>query len=80
MDTIRYSAARSFLADIMERVANSHEPVIITRSRKQAVVVLSLENYKSIQETVYLLHSTKNAQRVLESIAQFKADAARREG
>ncbi|MCW0451258.1 type II toxin-antitoxin system Phd/YefM family antitoxin [Xanthomonas sacchari] len=73
MDTITYSAARAALADTMDRVVNNHEPVIITRSREQAVVMLSLEDYKAMEETAYLLRSPKNAQRLLESIAQLES-------
>lgn len=73
MDTITYSAARAALADTMERVVNNHEPVIITRSREQSVVMLSLEDYKAMEETAYLLRSPKSAQRLLESIAQLES-------
>ncbi|WP_371181198.1 type II toxin-antitoxin system Phd/YefM family antitoxin [Xanthomonas sacchari] len=79
MDIISYNVARSSLADIMDRVATNRQPVIITRSRKQAVVMLSLEDYKSMEETAYLLCSQKNAQRLLESVAQLKSDAASQE-
>ncbi|APP79778.1 type II toxin-antitoxin system Phd/YefM family antitoxin [Xanthomonas hortorum pv. vitians] len=73
MDTITYSAARASLADTMDRVVNDHEPVIITRSGERAVVMVSLEDYKAMEETAYLLRSPKSAQRLLESIAQLEA-------
>ncbi|WP_049622013.1 type II toxin-antitoxin system Phd/YefM family antitoxin [Frateuria defendens] len=74
MDTITYTAVRAALADTMDRVTNDHEPVIITRSAKQqSVVMLSLDDYKAMEETAYLLRSPKNAQRLLESIAQLEA-------
>ncbi len=73
MDTITYTAARATLADTMDRVINDHEPVIITRSARQSVVMLSLADYKAMQETTYLLRSPANAQRLLESIAQLEA-------
>jgi antitoxin YefM len=73
MDTISYSAARANLADTMDRVCDDHEPVIITRSGQQAVVMLSLDDFKSLEETSYLLRSPKNAQRLLESIAALEA-------
>ena len=73
MDTITYTAARATLADTMDRVVNDHEPVIITRSARQSVVMLSLADYKAMQETTYLLRSPANAQRLLESIAQLEA-------
>ena len=52
----------------MDRVCNDHDPVIITRNRDQAVVMLSLEDYESLQETAYLLRSPANAKRLLDSI------------
>lgn len=73
MDTITYTAARASLADTMDRVVNDHEPVIITRSSQQSVVMLSLADYKAMEETAYLLRAPKNAQRLLESIAQLEA-------
>ncbi|MFC6841841.1 type II toxin-antitoxin system Phd/YefM family antitoxin [Xanthomonas theicola] len=73
MDTITYTAARASLADTMDRVINDHEPVIITRNSQQSVVMLSLEDYKAMEETAYLLRSPKNAQRLLRSIAQLEA-------
>ncbi len=69
MDAISYSAARAKLADTMDRVCDDHEPIIITRNGQQAVVMLSLDDFKSMEETAYLLRSPKNAQRLLESIA-----------
>lgn len=73
MNTITYTTARATLADTMDRVVNDHEPVIITRSRERAVVMMSLDDYKAMEETAYLLRSPKNAQRLLESIAQLEA-------
>jgi len=73
METIPYRAASSALADIMERVVNNHEPVIITHGQGKAVVILSLEDYKSMEETAALLRSPKNAQRLLESISQLES-------
>jgi antitoxin YefM len=73
MDAITYSAARAKLADTMDRVCDDHEPIIITRSGQQAVVMLSLDDFKSLEETSYLLRSPKNAQRLLESIAALGA-------
>ncbi|HBD20534.1 MAG TPA: type II toxin-antitoxin system prevent-host-death family antitoxin [Arenimonas sp.] len=72
MDTITYTAARATLAETMDRVVSDHEPVIITRSNQQAVVMLSLEDYKAMEETAYLLRSPKNARRLLESVMQLE--------
>jgi antitoxin YefM len=73
MDSISYTAARAQLAKTMDHVCESHEPVIITRSGQESVVMLSLADYKSLEETAYLLRSPKNAKRLLESIAELES-------
>ena len=68
MDTITYSAARASLATTMDKVCQDHEPLIITRSGQQSVVMLSLDDFKSLEETAYLLRSPANATRLLASV------------
>ena len=75
MDSISYTAARANLARTMDRVCDDHEPVIITRSSEPSVVMISLEDYKALEETAYLLRSPKNARRLLESIADLATKA-----
>lgn len=72
MEAISYTAARTHLAKTMEQVCNDHAPVIITRSKADSVVLMSLEDYEALQETAYLLSSPNNARRLLESIAQLE--------
>ena len=68
MNAISYTAARENLASTMDRVCTDHTPVIITRNRDQSVVMLSLEDYESLEETAYLIRSPANAKRLLEAI------------
>jgi len=68
MTAISYTAARENLASTMDQVCNDHDPVIITRNRNQAVVMLSLEDFEALQETAYLLRSPANAKRLIESM------------
>jgi antitoxin YefM len=70
MDAITYSAARANLAKTMDRVCEDHEPLIITRNGERSVVMLSLEDYKALEETAYLLRSPANALRLLAAVAQ----------
>lgn len=72
MNAISYTAARAELAKTMDRVCEDHEPIIITRNREQAVVMISLEDYKAMEETAYLLRTPANASRLLESIAELE--------
>lgn len=70
METITYAAARQNLAKIMKKVCDNHSPVIITRKPSSSVVLMSLEDYESLEETAHLLRSPKNSRRLLESIVQ----------
>jgi antitoxin YefM len=72
MKAITYTAARENLAATMDLVCTDHDPIIITRNRNQSVVLLSLEDYESLQETAYLLRSPANAVRLSESIAELE--------
>jgi antitoxin YefM len=68
MEAISYTAARENLAATMDKVCQDRAPVIITRKRDQAVVMLSLEDYEALQETAYLLQSPANAKRLMEAM------------
>ncbi len=72
MKAITYTAAREKLADTMQRVCEDHAPVIITRRRDQAVVMIALEDYESLEETAYLLRSPRNARRLREAVKQLR--------
>lgn len=68
MNAITYTAARENLASTMDQVCLDRDPVIITRKRDQAVVMISLEDYEALEETAYLLRSPANAKRLIASI------------
>lgn len=72
MKSITYTEARENLANTMNRVCEDNAPVTITRNRDQAVVMLSLAEYESLQETAHLLRSPANAKRLLDSIDAIK--------
>ena len=73
MNAVTYSQARTNLAKTMDKVCDEHSPIIITRKNQRSVVMISLEDYQSLEETAYLLRSPKNARRLLESIAELQA-------
>jgi len=72
MKSITYTEARENLANTINRVCEDNAPVVITRKRDQAVVMLSLAEYESLQETAHLLRSPANAKRLLDSIDAIK--------
>lgn len=77
MDAISYTAARSNLAKTMKQVCEDHAPVIITRKKAPAVVMMSLEDFEALQETAYLLRAPENARRLLESVAELERGEGR---
>jgi antitoxin YefM len=73
MNILTFSEVRASFKQAIDNVCRDHEPTVITRQRGEHVVLLSLDDYNSMQETLYLLSSANNAKRLRESIAQLKA-------
>ncbi|GAA6186696.1 type II toxin-antitoxin system prevent-host-death family antitoxin [Aliiglaciecola lipolytica] len=73
MEAMSYTAARANLAKTMEKVCDDHAPVIITRKSESPVVMMSLDDYESMQETTYLLRSPANTRALIESIVELEA-------
>lgn len=76
MYAISYSQARQNLAETMNNVTNDCAPVMITRQGAEPVVMMSLAEYNSLQETAYLLRSPKNAERLMKGIAEHRSGQA----
>jgi antitoxin YefM len=77
MNAITYTEAREKLAETIKRVCRDHDPVVITRKRDDAVVMISLEDYDSLTETAYLLRSPRNARRLLASLDELEKGKGR---
>jgi len=73
MDSISYSEFRSHLAGTLDKVNDDHLPMLITRRNGKPAVVISLEDFKSYEETAYLMASPKNAERLNRAIAEVEA-------
>ena len=76
MNILTFSEARASLKTVMDDVCKDHVPTVITRVNGDHVVLLSLADFNSIEETLYLLVSSKNASRLMESIDQLKTGKA----
>ena len=68
MDAKTLKDAKADLERLMDEAVDNHEPVIITRDGKSPVVLVSLEDWNSQQETEYLLRSPANRKRLTRSI------------
>ena len=70
MDVMTYTSFRSNLAKKMKEICDNHLGLIVTRKNNETVVVISLEDYRAMEETAYLLKSPANAKDLMESIEQ----------
>jgi antitoxin YefM len=75
MDVLNYSDARANLKAVMDRVAEDHAPVVITRQKAEAVVMVSLADWSATEETLHLLSTSANAERLRASVRQLDAGA-----
>ena len=73
MDVMTYTDARSSLKAVMDRVIHDRVEVVVTRKKREAVVIISLDEFNAIQETLHLQKSPENARRLQASIAQLNA-------
>jgi antitoxin YefM len=70
MRTLSSTDLRQNLSSVMDQVNDDHEPVIVTRAKGKPVVMVSLEDWASMDETTYLLASPANRAMLLNSIAE----------
>ena len=75
MSHISYSEFRQHLAKYMDEVCDSRAPLHVTRQNARTVVVVSEDEYEGMLETMHLLRSPANAERLLRSMAE--ADAGK---
>ncbi|GMT46201.1 MAG: antitoxin [bacterium] len=72
MIAANFTEFRTELKRFLDNVENNHETLIIKRKSGKGTVMISLDEYNSIMETVHLLSSKANADRLYESIRQMK--------
>ncbi|HKH80496.1 MAG TPA: type II toxin-antitoxin system prevent-host-death family antitoxin [Methylovirgula sp.] len=73
MDVVRLSDTRVSLDKVMDRVVEDHAPVVVTREKAEAVVLVSLADWNAMEETVHLLSSSANAERLRHAISQLES-------
>ena len=72
MQRISYADARENLKSVIDKVIADRAPIAITRQRGEGVVMISASEWASIEETLYLLRSPKNAERLLGAVRGFE--------
>ena len=73
MKIMTYTESRARYAEVLDQVVNDREEIVITRQGHGSVVMMALDEYESLMETVYLMQSPANARHLRESIARHRA-------
>ena len=75
MAYVSYSELRQNLKRHLDRVCEDRVPLVVTRRSGEPVVMLSLAEYESLEETLHLLRDPLNAERLLRSIKEAEEGA-----
>ena len=73
MRIVSFTEARNSFKAVLDDVINDADTTVITRRDSEDAVVMSLDYYNSLMETVHLLRSPLNAEHLNQSIAQYNA-------
>jgi len=70
MKVVNFSEFRKKLADNLNSVNDDKEVVVVSRTQGKNVVVMDLDEYNALQETLHLTSNKANRKRLEESIAE----------
>jgi antitoxin YefM len=70
MSYVSYTELRQNLKRYLDSICENRAPLVVTRQNGEPVVMLSLKEYESLEETLHLLRDPANAERLLRSIRQ----------
>ena len=73
MQVVNYTEFRNNLAENLNMVNENSEIVVVSRSKGKTVVVMSLEEFNSMQETLHMLSSKTNQKRLDEAIEEMRS-------
>ncbi|HKT47494.1 MAG TPA: type II toxin-antitoxin system prevent-host-death family antitoxin [Candidatus Acidoferrales bacterium] len=77
MRVVNFSEARNSLKRVIDHVVKDADYAVIARRDAPDAVLMSLDTFNSMMETVYLLKTPANAAHLGRSIAQFRKGKAR---
>lgn len=74
MQVANYSEFRKNLKTHLDAVTNNHDLLVVHRQGGKSVVVMSIDDYNSMDETDYLLSTKANEKRLTEALKNAKKD------
>lgn len=77
LQTVSFQECSTQFPKVFERVLSNHEVISISNAAKQTVVMLDVNEYNSLLETLYLLSNSANANRLREGIIQHQQGLVR---
>jgi antitoxin YefM len=72
MEVLNYTEFRKNLAENLNKVSSDSETIIVSRGKGKNVVVMSLDEYNALKETIYLTSTKANRQRLDEAIEEME--------
>ena len=72
MRVVNFTDARNRLKSILDQVVNDADYTVISRRDAEDAVVMSLDQFNGLMETVHLLKSPANAAHLAKSIKQYR--------
>lgn len=74
MEVVNYTEFRQSLKMYLDNVTRNHDTLIVPRSDGESVVIISLDEYNSYQETLHLMKTEKNRTRLTEALKRAEED------
>ena len=72
MKTMSYTESRARYGEVLDSVIDDREEIVITRAGHEPVVIVSLADFESLRESVYLMRSPANARRLLDAMERLE--------
>ncbi len=77
MNVVSFTELRQNMAIVMNQIAAQHEPTVVTRQKAVPMVLMSLEDFNSFEETDYILRHPRNAVEIVNAASRVRQGLAK---